>query len=108
MTKAEDIRIVALKCPNCGGLLRASPGSDHTQCEHCGGTVLIVDTGTEGTRVDATHPDTPEAAAARRRVVKIVLWGTMISVAIPIVATVIILIGVVFAILGAVFLGISK
>jgi hypothetical protein len=108
MTKAKDIRIVALKCPNCGGLLRASPGSDHTQCEHCGGTVLIVDAGTEETRVDITHPDTPEAAAARRRVVKIALWGTAISVALPIVSTIIIILAVAFILLGVVLIGVLK
>ncbi len=110
MTEDKDIRIVALKCPNCGGALRVSGGSDRTQCEHCGSTVLIVNARSGETRIDTSEPETPEAAAARRRVVKIALWGTAISVALPILTTVIvtIIIGVVFLILGIVFFGVAK
>ena len=108
--ESRDIRIVALKCPNCGGALQVSPGSDHTQCEHCGSTVLIVDARTGETRIDTIEPETPEAAAARRRVIKIVLWGTAISFGLPIITTVLvtIIIAVVFLVLGIVLFGVAR
>jgi len=110
MTEEKDIRILALKCPSCGGALKVLPGADRAQCEHCGSTVLIVNARTGETRIDSIAPDTPEAAAARKRVIKIALWGTAITIALPILTTVLvsIIIAVVFLILGIALFGVSR
>jgi LSD1 subclass zinc finger protein len=84
------IRVVALKCPNCGGALQVPRGADRTQCDHCGSTVLIVDPQTGETRVDVSVPQTPEEAAASRRMIRIILWIIAIAVVLPIVATVLV------------------
>jgi LSD1 subclass zinc finger protein len=110
MTETNDVRIIALKCPSCGGALKVSPGSDHVQCEHCGGMVMIVGGREKEARIETTAPDTPEAAAAKRRVIKVALWGTAISFALPIISAVgiIIILGVVFLVLGFVLYGMPK
>ncbi len=107
MADSHDMRVIALKCPNCGGALKVPPGIDRTPCEHCGSTVLVVGARTGDDRSDATRPDTQEAAAGLR-VVKIALWGTAISFALPIVATVIVIIAVVFIVLGIVLFSVAQ
>ena len=84
MTEDKDIRIIALKCPNCGGALRVSPGTDKAQCEHCKSTVLIVDAKGGEPRTDVSEVVTEEAAEAGRRALKVILWSVLISVAAPI------------------------
>jgi DNA-directed RNA polymerase subunit RPC12/RpoP len=109
MSNEGEIQVLALRCPSCGGALRVSAGDDHTQCEHCGSTVLIVNRETGETRIEETQPISPEDAAAARRVVKIVLWGTAISFALPIAITafVSVVIAVVLLVLGFVLFGLG-
>jgi LSD1 subclass zinc finger protein len=110
MTDDKDIRIVALKCPSCGGALRVPPGSDHVQCEHCGGTVMIVGGLEKEARMDTAAPDSPEAEAAKRRIIKVALGGMAISFALPIISAVgiIVILAVVFLVLGFVLYGMPK
>ncbi len=106
----RDIHVVALKCPNCGGSLQVPQGTDRTQCDHCGSTVLIVDARTGETRIDTSVPQTPEEAAANRRMIKIVLWVIAIAVVLPIVATVLVnvIIVIVSLIVGLVASGVVR
>lgn len=91
--------MVVLKCPSCGGELRVTPGTDRIRCEHCKTTVLILDP-TKGTaRVDPEGANTPQQEAAAMRIVKFTLFGTAITVMLPVVLTVIL-----FVIIGLVFL----
>jgi len=83
----EDIRVVALKCPNCGGALEVPPGTDRTRCEHCGSTVLIVDPRSGETRLEQALVETPEEAAAKKRMIKIILWVVVLAVVVPFIAS---------------------
>ncbi len=102
--------MIALTCPNCGADLQVSADEDRAQCEHCGGSVLIVDAGKNETRVEETKPMSPEEAAAAKRMVKILLWIIGIAVVLPIIATVIVnvIIGLVSLIVGIVTIGAIK
>jgi hypothetical protein len=107
MTEDRDVRIIALRCPSCGGALDIPPDSDRTTCRHCGGGVLLVRGRDERTGEEAVRPEAAMSDADAKRVVKFVLWGTAISAALPIVITaiVIIVIAVVFLVLGLIFAG---
>lgn len=37
----EQVRIVSLKCPQCGGALQVSPEMQHFACGYCGGSVVV-------------------------------------------------------------------
>ena len=37
----EQISIVSLKCPQCGGALQVSPEMQHFACGYCGGSVVV-------------------------------------------------------------------
>jgi DNA-directed RNA polymerase subunit RPC12/RpoP len=96
------VKMVVLRCPNCGGELRVEPGTTRARCEHCKTSVLIIDQ-TKGTaNVDRRDVITPEQEEAARRIIKFTLFGTAISVMLPIVITVIVLI-----IVGLAFLAIG-
>ncbi len=107
MAEETNVRIVALKCPNCGGALNIPPDTDRSTCGHCGGGVLLVRERDERTGEEAVHPEAMMSDADAKRVVKFVLWGTVISAALPIVITaiVIIVIAVVFIVLGVILMG---
>jgi hypothetical protein len=108
MTGESDVRIIALKCPNCGGALRVPEGADRALCEHCKSTVMVLDGRTTGRNAPgAAVGNVPVSEAAKKRVIKIALWGTAVSVALPIlaVAIVFIILAVVFLVLGLVLAG---
>jgi ribosomal protein S27AE len=106
----QDVKMIVLTCPNCGADLQVSADEDRAQCDHCGGSVLIVNARRKEARVDETKPMSPEDAAAAKRMVKIFLWIIGIAVVLPIVATVIVnvIIGLVSLVLGIVTLGVIK
>ncbi len=110
MADEQDIHVVALKCPNCGGALKVAQGSDRTLCEHCGSTVLIVDARTGETRIDSTEPETPEAAAARKRTIKILIWVIVLATVVPIFASLLvnIIIGIVSVLVGIITFGVTR
>jgi len=107
MTEEKDIQIIALKCPNCGGALRVPEGTNTTYCEHCRSSVLVVDGAAGRTPTGTPAAAAPLSEAAKKRVLKIVLWGTAISFGLPILATVLvsIILAVVFLILGLGLIG---
>ncbi|MBN2224688.1 MAG: hypothetical protein JW765_08465 [Deltaproteobacteria bacterium] len=107
MTDDKDIRIIALKCPNCGGVLDVSPESDRATCGHCGGEMLLVHERDDRTGEEAVRPEATMSDSDAQRVVKVVLWGTVISAALPIVVTavIIVVIAVIFLVLGLIFTG---
>jgi DNA-directed RNA polymerase subunit RPC12/RpoP len=98
MADENDVRIVALKCPSCGGALRVQAGEDRTRCDHCGSTVLVVDARTGETRVETAEPESPEEAAATKRLTKIVLWIIVLAFALPMIGT--LLVNVVVAVIS--------
>lgn len=88
MAENKDVRIVALKCPNCGGALRVPEGADKAFCEHCKSDVLIVNGGAGRAGIAAEPPTSPEETAATRRMVKLILWVIGIGIVLPAAATV--------------------
>lgn len=82
-------------------------GTDKAQCDHCGSTVLVVDTHTGGTLPGASTRTVVLTEKGKKRLLKIVLWGTAISVGIPLLTTVLIFIilAVVFLFIGLGFIG---
>ncbi len=107
MAEDKDVRIIALKCPNCGGALRVPEGADKAFCEHCRSTVLVLNTQPGGALVEAGTTKVPLSEAATKRVLKIVLWTTAITAGLPIFTTVLIFIilAVVFLVLGLGLIG---
>jgi ribosomal protein S27AE len=97
----QDVKMIALTCPNCGAGLAVSADEERAQCDHCGSTVLIVDAGKKEARVEESEPMSPEDAAATKRMVKIILWVIGIAIVLPTLAT--ILINVVIGLISLVF-----
>jgi DNA-directed RNA polymerase subunit RPC12/RpoP len=107
MTEDKDVRIIALKCPNCGGELRVPEGTDKALCEHCRSTVLVLNAQPDGALAGTGTTGVPLSEAAKKRVLKIVLWTTAITAGLPILTTVLIFIilAVVFLVLGLGLIG---
>ena len=107
MTEDKDVRIIALKCPNCGGALRVPEGADKALCEHCRSTVLVVDARAGGASPGTSTRTVQFTEEGKKRLLKIVLWGTAITAGLPILTTVLIFIilAVVFLVLGLGLLG---
>jgi DNA-directed RNA polymerase subunit RPC12/RpoP len=106
----NDVRMVALKCPNCGATLQVSPDKERAQCDHCGSSVLIVDAQkkSKGVETPAEPPVIDEKT--EKRAVKIVLFGVAATVMLPVLITVItsVIIGVVLLVLAVVSFGLFK
>ena len=107
MAEDKDVRVIALKCPNCGGALRVPEGADRAVCDHCKSTVLVLD-GVAGPASPHTSRSTVQLTEeGKKRLLKIVLWGTAISVGLPVLTTILvfIILAVVFLIIGFGFIG---
>jgi hypothetical protein len=107
MAEDKDIRIIALKCPNCGGALRVPEGADKALCEHCRSTVLVLDARAGGTSPGTSTRAVQLTEEGKKRLLKIVLWGTAITAGLPVLTTVLIFIilAVVFLVVGLGLIG---
>jgi ribosomal protein S27AE len=106
MGDENDVRIIALKCPSCGGALQARVGEDRVTCDHCGSTVLVVNAGTGETRVERAEPESPEEAAAKKRMIKIVLWVVVLAFVVPTIVS--LFIDVIIAVISLVLVYITS
>ncbi len=106
----QDVRMIELKCPSCGATLQVSPDKEKAQCDHCGGSVLILDARKGTTRLDTAGSDAPVDEQTSARAVKFLIIGVafviILSVSITVLSSIITVIISVFSGLLHVILGI--
>ncbi len=104
----NDVRMIVLKCPNCGATLQVSPHMERAQCDHCGSSVLIVDAKRESKEVETPPESGVVDEETEKRVVKIALLGFAATFVAPILISVIIIGVMTLVVLGIVFFGLFK